>query len=348
MSESTETTPQQTPNSGPEPGSLEDWGAPEPNEKRGPQLQPDPEPEDRSDEDNASVEGDDEPAKAAADDDDPIGDDPEDGEEADDGPEFWSKEDKAFWKQVPPELRPILRKYEQQRIEFANKKAEEAATERKRAMEEAQKAAGANEQYAKWWETNGPVFHKTFVDRWAGVDWGKLAEENPAEWARLSQMRANEHQMLVQANAQAETARTEAGKRAQTAEREARVAEHGKLAAKFPKEFGTPEASERSYKALAGFLAEQGIPAERISQTYEAPIVEIVRMAYKYKQLQAKAKVVTTPKPLAQSASSTPTRVVPGARNTSANPANEATRQAVERLRSGEHLTREDAGLAFR
>lgn len=347
MPESTETNPSPT-TSSPEPGSAADWGAPEPGETRlpPPEREPAPEPHVPAE---SPVEGDDErdAEQRAADDDDPIGDDPDEGGEGDDTPDFWAKEDKEFWKQVPPELKPILQKYEKQRIEFANQKAQEAAGERKKAMDEAAKAGSANEQYAKWWQENGPVFAKTFVDKWQGVDWDTLATENPAEWARLSQMRAKEHQLLTQAHSQAEAGRVAQETRVKQAHQEARVAEHGKLAAKYPKEFGTPEAAKKAYDALGNFLAKKGFAAERINNVYEAPLVEIVRMAYKYEQLQAKAKGITNPRQPAQSASTTPTRVVPGARQ-SANPQNDAQRQAVERLRSGAKLTQEEASEAFR
>src|SRR5262249_30297578 len=65
-----------------------------------------------------------------------------------DAPEFWSAEDKEFWKQVPVEIRPVLKKYEQNRIEFANQKAQEAA----KAREEAQRSAA--EQIKQHNETN--------------------------------------------------------------------------------------------------------------------------------------------------------------------------------------------------
>lgn len=341
MAESTETNPQPTPSS---PAEV-DWSTPEPDEVRLPP--PAKEPEDEPDPDNAVVEGADEPEKATAEDDDPIGDDPDEDDGDEDAPEFWAKEDKAFWKNVPAELKPILQKYDKMRHDFANQRAAEAATERKKAMEEAQKAGSTTEQYAKWWEANGPTFAKTFVDKWQGVDWDTLATDNPAEWARLSQMRAKEHQLLTQAATQANEARSVQETRAQQAHQEARVAEHGKLASKYPKEFGTPEAAKRSYDALGNFLAKKGFAAERINNVYEAPLVEIVRMAYKYEQLQAKAKGITNPKPSAQSASTTPTRVVPGARS-SATPQNDATRHAVERLKSGERLSSDEAGLAFR
>src|SRR5580765_5414745 len=52
---------------------------------------------------------------------------------ADEPPAFWNAEDKAAWADVPASLRPLLRKYEQQRVEFVNQKAREAAEIREQA-----------------------------------------------------------------------------------------------------------------------------------------------------------------------------------------------------------------------
>ncbi len=71
--------------------------------------------------DDTADEAADEEAEAAA----------EDGE----APEFWSAEDKAAWNAVPAELRPVLKKYEQQRVEFVNEKAREAAQVRTQAAQ---------------------------------------------------------------------------------------------------------------------------------------------------------------------------------------------------------------------
>src|SRR5450631_1426955 len=60
----------------------------------------------------------------------------EDGE----APEFWSAEDKAAWESVPAELRPVLKKYEQQRVEFVNEKAREAAQVRTQAAQDVERA----------------------------------------------------------------------------------------------------------------------------------------------------------------------------------------------------------------
>ncbi|MEA2855614.1 MAG: hypothetical protein QOE02_5715, partial [Rhodospirillaceae bacterium] len=91
------------------------------------------------DEAEEAASGDEDESGDAATEDGGEGDEaPEDAadEEADasaedaDPPEFWSAEDKAAWHAVPPELRPVLKKYEQQRVEFANEKAREAAPAR--------------------------------------------------------------------------------------------------------------------------------------------------------------------------------------------------------------------------
>ena len=85
-------------------------------------------------------------------------------------PEFWSAEDKAAWQDVPEALRPLIAKYEQQRIAFVNEKTREAAQVREEAMRVAQGAVGVVEQAAAWWQQNGPAFQQAFADRWSQVD----------------------------------------------------------------------------------------------------------------------------------------------------------------------------------
>jgi hypothetical protein len=71
--------------------------------------------------------------------------------------------------------------------------------------------------------------------------------------------------------------------------------------------------------------------------------------AYKYDQLQAKAKDLTNPKPNQQNAAKTPTRVAPGpGQNRAGNPQSEAKRQAIQALKDGERLSAEQGALAFR
>src|SRR5689334_5513400 len=44
-------------------------------------------------------------------------------------PDFWDEDDKKAWVSVPAELRPMLRKYEQQRLDFVAEKTRQAVEE---------------------------------------------------------------------------------------------------------------------------------------------------------------------------------------------------------------------------
>src|SRR5262245_59181304 len=193
---------------------------------------------------------------------------------ADDAPEFWSADDKAAWRDVPDSLRPMLRKYEQQRIAFVNEKTREAAQVREEAIRVAQGAVGVVEQAAAWWQQNGPAFQQAFADRWSQVDWNKLAADNPAEWARLKQQRDHEATLLIEANRRGEAEMAVANQRAERARVEARQVEHAKLAKKLPEYFGADTAA-KTYDDLGNFLFAKGIPADRINAIHEAPIIEL-------------------------------------------------------------------------
>jgi hypothetical protein len=93
------------------------------------------------------------------------------------------------WESVP--LRPVLKKYEQQRVEFVNEKAREAAQVRTQAAQDVERANAVIVQAAQWWRQTGPALQQAFASKWASVDWKALAEKDPAEYARLDQERQN-------------------------------------------------------------------------------------------------------------------------------------------------------------
>jgi hypothetical protein len=260
----------------------------------------------------------------------------------DDGapPEFWSAEDKAAWASVPPALRPLIQKYEQKRVQFEQEKAREAAEVRKQATEEVQKVAGVVDEAAKWWTANGPQFFKAFGDKWAQVDWAKLAEEDPARCQQLRIQQEQEGNLLRQAHEKGQRDIEAANKRAQAQLMEAKRTEHEKLAAKHPEFFGAPEKASKTYKELSQFLFDQGIPAERISQIYEAPVIELALDAMRFRQAQKQASAVvnrdqTTGKFTAKTA---PTRVQPGpaTRQGTGDRTAEMARRVGERFRKTE------------
>ncbi len=257
---------------------------------------------------DGEVEG--EPAEGEAE----AGEAGAEGEELNDAPEFWSAEDKAAWATVPPALRPILKKYEANRVAFEQEKVREAAQVRKEATEQVQKVAGVVDEAAKWWTTNGPQFFKAFGDKWAGVDWMQLSKDDPAKCQELTILRDHEASLLRQAHEKGQRDIEAASQRAQGQLQEAKRTEHEKIAAKLPEFFGSSEKATSTYKELGEFLFSKGIPAERINNIYEAPIIEMALNAMRFEKAQKQASTVvtrdaTTGKFTAKTA---PTRVQPG------------------------------------
>lgn len=229
-------------------------------------------------------------------------------------PEFWSAEDKAAWATVPPALRPLIQKYEQKRVQFEQEKAREAAQVRKEATEQVQQATGVIEEGAKWWTANGPQFFKAFGDKWASVDWVKLADEDPARCQALRMQKEHEEGLLRQAHERGRRDIEASSKRAETAFQEAKRTEHEKVAKELPEFFGTTERATKTYAELSQYLFDGGVPAEAISRIHEAPIIKIAMKAMLYDRAKKQASTVvnrdtTTGKFTAKTA---PTRVQPG------------------------------------
>jgi hypothetical protein len=331
MAAETETVPESVPESVDVAGAVAMLdGAGEAEEaEREPEPAPDVEQAEPADEPEADAEVEADPQAAVA----------------DEAPEFWSAEDKAAWQDVPEGLRPMLRKYEQQRIAFVNEKTREAAQVREEAMRVAQGAVGVVEQAAAWWQQNGPAFQQAFADRWSQVDWNKLAADNPAEWTRLKQQRDHEATLLVEANRRGQAEIAIANERAVRALFEARQVEHAKLANKLPEYFG-PDVSAKTYADLGNFLFAKGIPADRINAIHEAPIIELALAAMRFEQAQKQASTVKAT--ANNTAKTTPTRVAPGPAFRAGNRQSEAARQVGERFRKSGGASIADAAELIR
>jgi hypothetical protein len=279
------------------------------------------------------------------------GEQPTEGGEDDAPPDFWSAERKALWAKLKgpdyADVRAAIKGHVDDASKAISGKMEEAAAARKEAEARAEKFAKEQEASVAWWQQAGPAVQRALTGKWAGVDWATLARENPAEYvakkaehdADVAQFQALNHRQ--QQEAQAVQAR------AKEKHQQERAAEHQKLAAEFPKEFAADKAQE-SYNKYSKYLIAEGISPDRLEGIYEANVVKIVRKAYMYDQLQAKAKEVTNPKPNQQNAEKTPTRVVPGAAKQSANPSNEAQRQAIQALKSSGRHNLAEVADAFR
>jgi hypothetical protein len=274
---------------------------------------------------------------------------PESASDDDPAPEFWSAEDKAAWTSVPAELRPLLKKYEQQRVEFVNEKAREAAAMRAKAAAEIAEANTTADQSAAWWQQAGPALQRAFADKWGQVKWAELAEKDPKEWARLNQQRLDEAALLTEAQRRGHAEIQAAQQRAQERFQHARNTEQLRLAERLPDWFGTPDAAEKTYRELGNFLLSKGIAPDRINAIYEAPIIELALSAWRFEQAQQAAlRSSARAKEGNVAARPTPTRVAPGPASRTGNRESDTARQVGERFRRGGGASIADAAELIR
>lgn len=289
-------------------------------------------------------------AAAAGDGGDGQGDEGDGGEPADpdatavaDAPDFWATEDKAAWAKVPAELKPVLQKYEHQRTAFVNQKAQEAADARQKAQQEAAAANNTVVEAAKWWQKAWPEIQKNFNDKWAGVDWVKLARENPAEYTALKAQQDSEVALLQEANrrgqADAEKAQKIAEQQAASDLVARKTAAHTTLAQRMPEFFGAPQTAQKTYSEIGEYLLSKGIDRERINAIAEPAIIEMALNSMRFERARTQASAVTgkpngTGKTANTATPQTPTRVAPGPATRPGNQQREAHRQASERFRA--------------
>lgn len=260
-------------------------------------------------------------------------------------PEFWTAERKGLWnKDLPLELRQAIHEHERASATAINGKLMEAAEARKKAEADLQKFTQERDQLAQWWQQTGPALHKAFANKWDGVDWVKMATEDPALYAQAQAQRDQEARVLQEAQVRHQAEVAAATTRQQQAMAQAKTAEHTKLAAKLPQYFGEGKA-QGTYDEVGKYLMNLGIPAERVTQIYEAPVIETALKAMLYDKAQAALKA----KPAAQpnTATQTSRRVVPGARPSGQPTQNDSARQAMKRLRETGQVSEEDASLLF-
>ena len=179
--------------------------------------------------------------------------------------------------------------------------------------------------------------------QWATVDWKALAEKDPAEYARLDQERQKEQTLLADANRRQQEDTRAATERAVQALELTRQAENAKLAHSLPEYFGSPEKARRTYDELGKFLFAKGIPADRIAQIHEAPIIEMALNAMRFEQAQEHVLRSSEGKALSAKAGKTqgtptPTRVVPGPATPTPSQARAGNRNADAARQVGERF----------
>jgi hypothetical protein len=264
-------------------------------------------------------------------------------------PAFWSAERKALWDRITdPEARAAIHAHEKERVAATSRKIEEAALARKALEERVQQFGHERDELTQWLTEAGPRMAQAFQGRWGQYDWPKLATENPAEFVRLSAQRDAEFAAIQQAAQRHQQELQAARGRAAEIVARTREAEAEKLARQYPEHFGLDTAGQ-TYDELGRYLAAQGVPQERIHNTFESSIVGVALKAMLYDKAQAALRTRNASAPVGPSttATQTPRRIAPGPGNRPGHPAGEAARQAEQRLRTGQALSDEDVATLF-
>lgn len=207
-------------------------------------------------------------------------------------PRSWKDEDKAVFATLTPEAQAIVLAREEDRDRATSKAVTEAGQARKQAEQEAQTIA----QYRAQMDAFLPQALQTFRSRWEDIDW--------AEEARIDPVRA------FQAKAQYDAEQAQI-QQLQAAQQQAQAVEHQAHVRNVAAELETlapdlvdPKEGANRVSALANFLfQEKGYSQEQLRKA-TATDLSLCYDAYRYRQLQAKAKDAINRTP------STPTKPV--------------------------------------
>lgn len=253
-------------------------------------------------------------------------DEPGDGEETEEpaeaaaelveAPQWWSKEAKARFAQLPPELQAEVIAQEGKREEVTQK----AKAEAKQAVEAAEQRVRQVEQLAQGLNEVLPRALQTFRDKWADVDWAAWAEQDPeAAFKGKLQFEQEQADLQILARKQAEAE--------QVRQAEYLKAEFARLQEVAPDLYGMDEPAVQRRQEVGKFLLEAGIPPEAV-QGISATELAIARDAMLWRRAQAEARTAAA-KPKQPQA---PVKAPPAVKAAAAAPQRTSQQRRAEQL----------------
>jgi hypothetical protein len=210
-------------------------------------------------------------------------------------PASWSADDKAVFSKLPPEAQAVIARRESERDSAFTRRAEEIANERKGWDAERQAIATQREQYAQHLQQ---LVHLALPEAkvFEGVDWARLAAENPAEYVRLNGLR---DQLRGRIGAiQQEIARVSSQAQAEQQQQlqRTRAEQQQLLVARVP-EFGDADKGPKLAADLRQSLASHyGFSDAEIGNALDHRLIAMAVDAMKYRQGEAARASATAKK----------------------------------------------------
>jgi hypothetical protein len=283
-----------------------------------------PEGEADPEEEEAEEQAGDQPeAEDDAPEDDPASEDPgedegaepEDDAPAIDAPKFWSAEEKAVFATAPPEVQRL--------VAAKDAEAEKRVYQAKEDAAQARKDASVIGEIAKATDQLIQRASEVFRDKWADVDWLKLAQDDQQSYNVLKELHGQE---------QAELQRLQTAKAATEAEehRQFLIAEQAKLRdAGHP--IADPQKGPEEKKALVEYARGVGFEPSDLAWA-GARELTILHKAMLYDKAQASVRTSAPkpqPKPKAKAPALKPSAAPPPRRETAAKHRREVVGRAM-------------------
>jgi hypothetical protein len=246
--------------------------APEP----APETEPGPGPED-------PAPGEDEEDLPAPDE----GEEPEADQAAVEPPKSWSNADKEIFQQLPPEAQAVIARREREQNAAFTRKTQEIAQHRQALEATFGEIQQERSSYAKNLEQLLFVAAPE-AQKFANIDWQRLASEQPAEYVRLTAERDALRGRIggIQQELQRVSAQSQ---QAQAQQFEAlRHAEMGRLVEKLP-DFGDETRGPKLASDMRAWLQQRGFSDTEIGQVIDHRVLLVVNEAMRASQ-QAQAR----------------------------------------------------------
>lgn len=236
---------------------------------------PPPTEEDAAAEDAAGADMDmpgDEQA-AAADSDQPAPPPP-----AIDPPPSWPQDEAERFRQLPAETQAYLAKRESEREAAVTAKANDYA-------QAAQRVQAQEQQYGALLAQTAETLHALTADEFAGIDWDRLAQENPGEYVAMQHRWTTRQQQLAAVRqeheriGQIQQARTQQAVRHYMADQRAKLVEADPL-------FRDPATARAESTRIKEFLSSAGFSPHEIGGLTDHRHVLLVKKAMAYDAAQ--------------------------------------------------------------
>ena len=224
--------------------------------------------------------GPDDPATGDDEEEPPASEDGDDAEPSDQHvapPDSWNAADKEVFQQLPPEAQAVIARRESERDKLLIRKSTEI-DEHRRAIE-----ATVNEIQTERQSYAQNLQQLLYVaapeaQKFASIDWQRLATENPADYVRLSAERDAMRGRIgaIQGELQRVAQQAEQGQAQQLAV--LRQVEYQKLVEALP-DFGDPEKGPKLKSDMQQWLRAQGFSDAEIGQVVDSRVLVVAEKA---------------------------------------------------------------------